>query len=169
MNMITKYKCSKQPSPMATYQDGHFWRKTLNECTHWMLILNVLIHMTEVAKKQEMNRCMCWMTLPEVHPIAHNTSCPEYCKCKQIEHIIGLYACADLLYTKVLVHFRWDYVTTASSYIAGYLNKAIWNLRNLCKAIFCPTQICGKILCMFLLEILKIEDPLLLDVINLNI
>ena len=29
----------------------------------------------------------------------------------------------------------------ASCYIAGYLNKAIWNLRNLCKAIFCQTQI----------------------------
>ena len=36
-------------------------------------------------------------------------------------------AYADLLYTKVIVHFGSDYVTTASSYIAGYLNKAIWN------------------------------------------
>ena len=119
---------------------------------------------------------MCWMTLPEVHPIAHKTSCPEYLKCKQIELIIGLYACAHFLYMKVNVHFRWDYVTTASSYIAGYLNKAIWNLRNLCKAIFCQTQICGKILFMFLLKILKtrIPDtlhvkPRLLAVINLNI
>ena len=95
-----------------------------------MLILNVLIHMTEVAKKQEVNGCMCWMTLPEVHPIAHTTSCPEYCKCKQFELIIGLYECADLLCTKVIVHFRWDYVTTASSYRAGYLSKVIWNMRN---------------------------------------
>ena len=75
---------------------------------------------------------MCWMTYPEVHPIAHKTGCPEYFKCKQIVLILGLYACADLLYTKVIVHFRWDYVTTASSYTAGYLIKAIWNLRNLC-------------------------------------
>ena len=79
-------------------------------------------------------------------------------------------------YTKVIAHFRWDYVTTASSYIAGYLNKAIWNLRNLSKAIFCPTQICGKILAMFLLKILKTRKPVtfyvkprLLAVINLNI
>ena len=85
-----------------------------------MLISNVLIHMTEVAKKQEINGCMCWVTLSEVHPSAHKTSCLEYCKCKQFELIIGLYACADLLYTKVIVHYRWDYVTTASSYIAGY-------------------------------------------------
>ena len=77
---------------------------------------------------------------------ASKTSCPQYFKFEQIVLIVGLYACADLLYTKVIMHFRWDYVTTASSYIAGYLNKAIWNLRNLCKAIFCPTQICGKIL-----------------------
>ena len=77
--------------------------------------------------------------------IAHKTSCIEYFICKQIERIIDLYACGDLLYEKVIVHFRWDYVTTASFYIAGYLNKAIWNLSNLCKAIFCPTQICGKI------------------------
>ena len=56
---------------------------------YWMLILNVLIHMTGVAKKQEINWCMCWMTLPEVHPIAHKTSCPEYryCKCKKFEFI----------------------------------------------------------------------------------
>ena len=73
---------------------------------------------------------MCWVTLREVHPIAHKTSCPENFNRKQIELIIGLYACADRLHTKVIVHFRWDYVTTASSYIAGYLNKAIWNLRN---------------------------------------
>ena len=119
---------------------------------------------------------MCWMTLPEVHPIAHKTSYPEYFKCKKIELITGLYACAHLLYTKVIVHFRWDYVTTASSYIAGYLNKAIWNLRNLCNAIFCPTQICGKILSTFLLKILKTRRPVplfvkprLLAVINLNI
>ena len=118
---------------------------------------------------------MCWMTLPEVHPIAHKT---EYFKCEQIEliiMIIGLYTCAHLLYTRVSVHFRWDYVTTASSYIAGYLNKAIWNLRNLCKAIFCPTQICGKMF-MFLLKISKARrpdtlyvKPRLLAVINLNI
>ena len=97
---------------------------------------------------------MCWMTLPEVHPIAHKTSCPEYFKCKQIELIIhvGIYACAYLLYRKEIVHFSWDYVTTASSYIAGYLSKAIWNLRNLWKAIFCPAQICSKILSMFFVE-----------------
>ena len=81
-----------------------------------------------------------------------------------------------LLYTKVIVHFRWDYVTTASSYKAGYLNKAIWNLRQLCKAIFCPTKICDKILSMFLLKIKKNQRPVtlyvklrLLAVINLNI
>ena len=56
---------------------------------------------------------------------------------------------------KVILHFKWDYVTTASSYIAGYLSKAIWNLSNLCKAIFCPAYIYGKILCMSLLKILK--------------
>ena len=86
---------------------------------------------------------MCWMTLPDVHPIAHKTSCPEYFKCKQIELIIGLHACDDLLYTKVIVHFRWDYVTTATSYIAGYLKKAIWNLRNwtpLCTTVPTPTS-----------------------------
>ena len=91
---------------------------------------------------------------------------------------LSLYACADLLYTKVIVYFRWNCVTAASSYrlIAGYLNKAIWNLRNLCKAIFCPTQICGKILRMFLLKILKNlrpvtlhVEPRVLAVINLNI
>ena len=58
------------------------------------------------GERQEINGCMCWMTLPEVHQIAHKTSCPEYCKCKQIELIISLYACANLLYTKVIVHFR---------------------------------------------------------------
>ena len=116
------------------------------------------------------------MTLQEVHQIAHKTSRPEYFKCEQIELIIGLYACADLLYTKVIVHFMWDYVTTASSYIAGYLNKAILNLRNLCKAIFCTTQICGKILSTLFLKILKARrpdtfyvKPRLLAVINLNI
>ena len=35
---------------------------------------------------------MCWMTFPEVHPIAHKTSCPEYCKNKQIE--LEISACA---------------------------------------------------------------------------
>ena len=113
---------------------------------------------------------------PRDASISHKTSCTEYFICKQIERIIGLYACADLLYAKVVVHFRWDYVTTASSYIAGYLNKAIWNLSNLCKAIFCPTQICGKILCMSLFKILKNRRPVTLyvkprlsAVINLNI
>ena len=43
---------------------------------------------------------MCWMTLPEVHPIAHTTSCQEYCKCKQIEFIIDVYAYANLLYDR---------------------------------------------------------------------
>ena len=109
------------PPQMATYQDGRIWRRTLNpnfkrlNAHDWM------------CEKQEINGCMCWMTLPDVHPISPKTSCPEYFKCKQI--IIGLCACADLLYTKMIVHFRWDYVTTASSYIDGYLNKAIWNLR----------------------------------------
>ena len=45
------------------------------------------------------------MTLPEVRPIARQTKCSEYCLCKQIELIIGLYACAYLLYAKVIVHF----------------------------------------------------------------
>ena len=109
---------------------------------------NLLKFVRFSGEKQEINVCMRWMTLPEVHPIAHKTSCPEYFKCKQIELKIGLHTCFYLLYTKVIVHCRWDYVTTASPYIAGYLNKAIWKLSNLCKAIFCPTQICGKILCI---------------------
>ena len=107
-----------------------------------MLILNVLIHVIVVAKKTGDKRVY---VLDDSSRGAHKTSCPEYCKFKQFELIIGLYACADLLYTKVIVHSRWVYVKPASSYIAGYLNKAIWNLRNLCKAMFCPTQICGKI------------------------
>ena len=45
--------------------------------------------------------------------------------------------------------------------IAAYLNKAIWNLRNLCEAKFFSTHICGELLCMFLLKMLKIGDPLL--------
>ena len=71
---------------MATYQDGHTWRKTL---TVYRIRPN----------------------LTEVHPIAHKTSYQEYFKCKQIELMICLYACHDLLYTKVIVYFRWDYVT----------------------------------------------------------
>ena len=58
----------------------------------------------------------------------------------------------------------------------GYLNKTIWNLRNLCNAIFSPTQIRDKILCMFLLKILNNRKPVtlyvksrILAVINLNI
>ena len=56
------------------------------------------------------------------------------------------------------------------------VTTAIWNLRNLCKAIFGKTQICGKILCMFLLKILKNRRPVtlyvkprLVAVISLNI
>ena len=62
-----------------------------------MIILNVLIPMTGVAKTGDKRVHV----LDEVHPIAHKTSCPEYCKCKQIELIISLYACADLFYTEV--------------------------------------------------------------------
>ena len=77
---------------MATYQDGRIWRKTLNA------YLKRLNQHDWIGEKQEINGCMCWMTPPEVHPIVHNTSCPEYFKCKQVDLIIGLYACADLLY-----------------------------------------------------------------------
>ena len=59
-----------------------------------MRILNVLIHMTGVAKKQEINGCMCWMTLPEVHLIAHKTIVVQGTETiKQIELIIGLCMC----------------------------------------------------------------------------
>ena len=128
---------------MATYQDGHIWQKTLNAYPKrpnqhdWR------------GEKQEINGCVCWMTLPEVHLIVHKTSCLDYCKCKQIEYNRSIMHVL-IFYGRRSVHFRWDYVTTASCYIAGYLNKAIWNLRNLCKAIFCATRICAKILCMFL-------------------
>ena len=114
---------------------------------------------------------MCWMTLPDVYPIAHKTSCSEYFKCKQIELIMGLYACADLLYTKVIVHFRCDYVTTGSSYIAGYLNKAIWNFfyvrRYFAQHRFVATY------CVCFVEnsepVTLYVKPRLLAVINLNI
>ena len=56
------------------------------------------------------------------------------------------------------------------------INGCMCWMCKLCKAIFCPTQICGKILCMFLLKILKTRKPdtlyvkpRLLAVINLNI
>ena len=67
---------------MATYQDGRIWRKTLNA------FLKRPNPHDWIGEKQEINGCMCWMTLPEVHPIADKTSCPEYFKCKQIELII---------------------------------------------------------------------------------
>ena len=60
------------PPPMATYQDGRIWRKTLHA-----FLKRPNLH-DWIGEKQEINGCMCWMTLPEVHPIAHKTSCPEY-------------------------------------------------------------------------------------------
>ena len=56
---------------MATYQDGHIWRNTLNAYPKrpnphdWS------------GEKHEINGCICRMPLPEVHPIAHKTSCRE--------------------------------------------------------------------------------------------
>ena len=50
---------------MATYQDGHIWQKPL---TAYLKRPNP--H-DWCGKKQEINGCMCCMTFPEVHTIAH--------------------------------------------------------------------------------------------------
>ena len=50
---------------MATYQDGHTWLKTLSA------YLKRLNPHDWSGEKQELNGCMCWMTLLDMHPIAH--------------------------------------------------------------------------------------------------
>ena len=55
------------------------------------------------------------------------------------------------------------------------LNKAIWNLHNLCTAKFCPTQICCKLKSAFVENsknrrpVTLYVKPRLLSVTNLNI
>ena len=118
------------PPRKVTHQYGHIWRndylKRLNP-HDWG------------GGKQEIHGYMCSMTLPDVHPIVHKTSCPEYCKCKQIELIIGLDECADILHAKVIVHFRWDCVTTPSP----FLDRAFFGslLHSLIKKHFWTTDV----------------------------
>ena len=122
-----------------------------------MIFLNVLIHMTGVAKKQ-INGCMCWMTLPRCIQLPTKLVVQSTAKCKHIELIIVLYACADLIYAKMN---SGGIVSPQHHLIYSWLFKQSYLERNLCKARFCPTQICAKLLCMFLLKILKIGDLIL--------